>query len=99
MSKIDSHANTIIVGDQCMMLKDTSIACIFNPFANFAGILERVSIVDAEVDSISYSMLINIKHNLLPHATTIYIRQRFYDYLYRGNRVVLRCITYILQRI
>ena len=48
-TELDSHANMVVVGNDCTVFDDTGLTCTVNAFTKSAGKLEKVPIVDAVV--------------------------------------------------
>ena len=46
-TELDSHANMVVLGKDCMIFDDTGLTCTVNAFTKSAGKIERVPIVDA----------------------------------------------------
>ena len=77
--ELDSHANMVVVGSQCVIFDITGLTCTVNAFTELTGKIEKVPIVDAAVAYkcpylaktfvLLFRNVLNIpeiRHNLLP---------------------------------
>ena len=69
-TELDSHANMVVVGQDCTIFDDTGLTCTVNAFTKSAGRLEKVPIVDAVV---AYDCPLQAKTFLLLMRNALYV--------------------------
>ena len=69
-SELDNHANMVVVGSECEIFDDTGKTCTVNSFADSAGSLDNVKIVDAAV---AYDCPFKCKTYILLMRNSLYV--------------------------
>ena len=82
-SELDSHANMIVLGEDCFIFESTGKTCNVEPFSTELGIAQDIAVVDA---ALTYDCPLSHETYLLIIRNALHIESTNHNLFYHARR-------------